>query len=75
MNARVEVSFSKPEEAGIAAEAISVDNRPQVRSSVEVSSEGGRLVLDIRADDLGALRAAINSYLREVKVADAALSV
>jgi tRNA threonylcarbamoyladenosine modification (KEOPS) complex Pcc1 subunit len=75
MNARIEVSFSKSDEAEIAARAISVDNRPQTRSSADISTEDCRLVLDIQATDLGALRAAINSYLREIKIADAVLSV
>ena len=38
------------------------------RTSVDVRVEEGRFVLDVRAGDLSALRAAVNSYLRWIKV-------
>ncbi len=40
------------------------------RTRVRISSESGRVVLDIEAADLAALRAALNSYLRWIKVAE-----
>lgn len=39
------------------------------RSTVRMSHEGRGLVLDFRATDTSALRAAINSYLRLIGVA------
>ena len=38
------------------------------RTSASASVQGGRLVLSIEARDLSALRAAMNSYLRWVKI-------
>ncbi|MDD1768691.1 MAG: hypothetical protein LUQ55_01755 [Methanomassiliicoccales archaeon] len=40
------------------------------RTRVKISSESDQLVLDIEASDLAALRAALNSYLRWIKVAE-----
>jgi KEOPS complex subunit Pcc1 len=40
------------------------------RTRVKISSGPGQLVLDIEASDLAALRAALNSYLRWIKVAE-----
>ncbi|MDD1767167.1 MAG: hypothetical protein LUQ27_01185 [Methanomassiliicoccales archaeon] len=40
------------------------------RTRVKISSESGQVVLDIEASDLAALRAALNSYLRWIKVAE-----
>lgn len=39
------------------------------RSSMRVSEENGELVIDIEAEDVVALRAALNSYLRWTKLA------
>ena len=40
------------------------------RTKVSVNMDGGRMVLRLQASDLSALRAAINSYLRWVKIAE-----
>ena len=40
------------------------------RTKVTASLDGGRMVLRLQASDLSALRAAINSYLRWVKIAE-----
>jgi len=40
------------------------------RTHVKISSGPGELVLNIEASDLSALRAAFNSYLRWIKVAE-----
>jgi hypothetical protein len=39
------------------------------RSGMSVRDEAGELVIDIRAEDVVALRAALNSYLRWTKLA------
>lgn len=70
MEAAVRVLMGSPREADIAAKSMSVDEKPGSRSSLMVSSDKSSLLLDIRASDLGALRAALNSSLREVKIAD-----
>ena len=40
------------------------------RTKVTVALDEGRMVLRLQASDLSALRAAINSYLRWVKIAE-----
>jgi len=65
--------MDSPAEAGVVRRAMSVDKKPGDRSSTTVSVEGGELVLSIDAKDLGALRAALNSSLRQVKIAADAL--
>jgi KEOPS complex subunit Pcc1 len=40
------------------------------RTKVSVNMDGGRMVLRLQASDLSALRAAINSYLRWVKITE-----
>jgi tRNA threonylcarbamoyladenosine modification (KEOPS) complex Pcc1 subunit len=39
------------------------------RTKVEIKNKKGKLVLNIMADDVSALRAGINSYLRWIKTA------
>ncbi len=71
MEACVRVSLASPEEAKIIRRAMSVDKKPGSRSSVGISVEGNDLILNIGARDPGALRAALNSSLREVKIGSA----
>ena len=73
MDAEVRVSLDSPREAEIVSRAMSVDEKPGSRSSISVSSDGNLLRLAIQAKDLGALRAALNSSLREVKIAASVL--
>ena len=40
------------------------------RTKVNARLDEGRLVLDLQATDLSALRAALNSYLRWIKIAE-----
>jgi KEOPS complex subunit Pcc1 len=40
------------------------------RTRARASLEEGRMVLEIQAKDLSALRAALNSYLRWIKIAE-----
>jgi tRNA threonylcarbamoyladenosine modification (KEOPS) complex Pcc1 subunit len=73
MDAVVRVHMSSPKEAQIAAKAMSVDEKPGNRSSLTAKDDGEVLVLDIKATDLGALRATLNSSLREVKIASSVM--
>ena len=65
--------MDSPAEVGIVKRAMSVDKKPGDRSSMTASAEGDELVLNIQASDLGALRAALNSSLRQVKIASDSL--
>ncbi len=57
-------------EAGIVREALAPEaGRDLPRTTVRVSGRGGSVVLRIEAEDTGALRAALNSYLRWADVA------
>ncbi len=40
------------------------------RSRVHITPGNGEIVLDVEATDLGALRAALNSYLRWIKISE-----
>lgn len=39
------------------------------RTKVEVDAEGDRLLINVAAEDVNALRAALNSYIRWLKLA------
>ena len=70
----IKVSFDTKREAEIVSKSISVDSAHGSRSRVDISTDDNDLILGISASDLGALRAAINSYLRQVKIANDAIS-
>jgi tRNA threonylcarbamoyladenosine modification (KEOPS) complex Pcc1 subunit len=74
-SAAVKVLLSSGEEAVAIARAISVDKPPGSRSEVKISTKGDELSLDFSATDAGALRAALNSYLRQIKIASEAISL
>ncbi|HOB38374.1 MAG TPA: KEOPS complex subunit Pcc1 [Methanomassiliicoccaceae archaeon] len=40
------------------------------RTRVELSRDDGDIVLNVEASDLGALRAALNSYLRWIEISE-----
>jgi KEOPS complex subunit Pcc1 len=40
------------------------------RTRVHLTSEGEEIVLNVEASDLGALRAALNSYLRWISISE-----
>jgi tRNA threonylcarbamoyladenosine modification (KEOPS) complex Pcc1 subunit len=73
MEAELRVAMANPQEAEVVKKAMSVDEKPGSRSSVSMVSEGKSLIMHIKASDLGALRASLNSSLRELKVADSVL--
>jgi KEOPS complex subunit Pcc1 len=49
------------------------DSVPSERSTTHVRAEGSRLIIEVDADDLTALRAAMNSYLAWVSGSKRAL--
>ncbi len=51
----------------IAKSLLPESKRSMPRTKVEIENEKGKLVLNIKAEDNSALRAAINSYLRWIK--------
>ena len=64
-----------PSEADTVLRSICVGERPS-KSSLSFKREDDVVVLDIKADDIGSLRATLNSVLREIKIAnDAILAV
>jgi KEOPS complex subunit Pcc1 len=66
---RATIVLSGPE-AGVVYEALRPETGRDVpKAHVAMRSAPGRLTLTIDADDTGALRAAVNSYLRWADVA------
>jgi tRNA threonylcarbamoyladenosine modification (KEOPS) complex Pcc1 subunit len=68
VSARVEL------DAGAAARAVLAALAPEAgrevpRADATVSAEGDKIVIDVRAEDAAALRAALNSYLRWASLA------
>lgn len=66
--ALIKIDFTSERKAktGFAALKPETLSQPTQRSSVEISLEGRKLVLMIKAKDTTALRAAVNAYLRWV---------
>lgn len=55
--------------AHLLKEALSPETQRAIpRTKVKVLDKGGKLTIDIEAQDVNALRAAVNSYLRWVTV-------
>ena len=69
MLAEVRVHMASPREAEIAAKAMSVGKKPGVKSVASASANGNDLVITASAEDVGSLRAVLNSSLREAKIA------
>ncbi len=66
---RAVVSFNGPE-AGIVARALSPEaGRDVPRATVRIDGVAGETTLTIDAEDVAAMRAALNSYLRWADVA------
>lgn len=68
--AEVRITTSGKDAAEIIRKSICVGERPGSRSSVTATSKGEALTFEVRASDIGALRATLNSLLREVKIAN-----
>jgi tRNA threonylcarbamoyladenosine modification (KEOPS) complex Pcc1 subunit len=73
-NAEIRAQMGSPREAEIACRSLSVGERPG-KSSASFSAEGDALVVSITAEDVGALRATVNSILREIKIAGDAFTI
>ena len=73
MNAKavVRLNFSSEKQLEVVLRALKpeTENSTISRSKVCMTTEGESLVLDFRANDTSALRAAMNSYLRLIGVA------
>lgn len=69
MLAEIRVHMASPREAEIAAKAMSVGKKPGVKSVASVVAKGDDLTITANAQDVGSLRAVLNSSLREVKIA------
>src|SRR2546425_12720748 len=66
---RARIVLSGPEAGGVYASLRPETGRDVPKARVSMRSERNRLTLTIDADDTGALRAAVNSYLRWADVA------
>jgi len=73
MNAKavVRLNFSSEKQLNVVLQALKPETETSSthRSKVHVTHEDKSLVLDFRATDTSALRAAMNSYLRLISVA------
>lgn len=63
---RVEVDFPNPLDAEAAYLALKPEVGVSRRFKALIHREGNRIILEVDAEDLSALRAALNSYLRWV---------
>ena len=67
----IRLNFSSETQLKVVLEALRPETETSAtpRSKVHMKAEGQSLILDFRARDTSALRAAINSYLRLIGVA------
>ena len=68
MKALFEVEFKTDKDAKNAALSIEQETEFKRRVASKVSSKGDRLLVEMDADDVVALRAAMNSYFRLIYV-------
>lgn len=68
-NAEIEVCLAGGSEAGILKKALSIDRPARSKSESLFGVKGNTLLIKLRADDSGALRAAVNSCLRQIMIA------
>jgi len=66
----IRLNFSSEKELRVVLEALKPETitPPTRRSKVQITSEGNNLKLSFEAEDTSALRAAINSYLRQTSL-------
>ena len=67
----LEVVLKMPAEAAkVCCRSVGIETKSEAlsRSSIELSSRGDRLTLLIKAQDLSAMRAALNTYLRWISM-------
>jgi tRNA threonylcarbamoyladenosine modification (KEOPS) complex Pcc1 subunit len=67
----IRLSFSSKKQLKVVLEALKPETETSTtpRSMVQIKAEGYSLVLEFKATDTSALRAALNSYLRLIGVA------
>lgn len=67
----IRLNFSSQKQLEVVLQALKPETETSStsRSEVDMTVEGQNLVLDFRAKDTSALRAAVNSYLRLIGVA------
>lgn len=75
MKAEIRVMMADGREAEAMLKSISVDSPARSKSEVGFAKSGSTLILSMNAVDVGALRAAFNSYVRQVKIASDALNI
>ncbi len=68
ISCRIETAFSTEEAAKAALFAISHEKDVGARSTAEAAASGKKLKIDIEADDVVALRASANAYMRALQV-------
>jgi tRNA threonylcarbamoyladenosine modification (KEOPS) complex Pcc1 subunit len=67
----IEVRFPDGKSADAAMKAISHEGDVGSRSGTKISREGGILRMDVDAEDIVAMRAALNAYLRALQAFEA----
>ena len=61
----------RTEHAEVVSRALSPELTEKIpRTKVDVTTRGGEVVIEVEADDMTALRAALNSYIRWSNVAE-----
>jgi len=67
----IRLNFSSEKQLKVVLEALKPETKPPAtrRSKVQMRGEGNSLTLNFKARDTSALRAAINSYLRQTSMA------
>ncbi|MBI5228167.1 hypothetical protein HY988_06265 [Candidatus Micrarchaeota archaeon] len=68
LNASIECVFDDEESARAAAKAVSHEGKISNRAEIKVSEKGKILNIYIQANDVVALRASANAYLRALSV-------
>jgi tRNA threonylcarbamoyladenosine modification (KEOPS) complex Pcc1 subunit len=67
----IRLNFSSEKQLKVVLEALKPETETSTtsRSKVDIKAEGQNLILEFKATDTSALRAALNSYLRLIGVA------
>jgi tRNA threonylcarbamoyladenosine modification (KEOPS) complex Pcc1 subunit len=67
----IRLNFSSEKQLKVVLEALKPETETSTtsRSTVDIKAEGHSLILEFKATDTSALRAALNSYLRLIGVA------
>ena len=68
IKANIECEFRSPEAAKAAVKAVSHEGKVSNRANVKVSENGKILNIHIQANDVVALRASANAYLRALQI-------